>query len=329
VIAGAATAVGFFSLFPTDYRGVSDLGLIAGAGMLIALVLNLTLLPALLALFRSGGFKEAGGFARAAPLDRFLIHRRGWVMAAAAVAAAASLPRCRRLRFDFDPINLENPRSESVQTLFDLMKNPDTTPYTLDVMTRCRRCRGRRSASVHCQKWVRRLDGQFHSRGPGRPSSRSWPTRGICWRRPFRPPRSNPPPAPAKSSTRPPGAPTTPGNSPPAGPRIADWPPRSRGAAARGEGIVPLLEANLAQGIPHRLEDMRLALQASTVALDTIPSELKHGIGSPPTDGIESRFSPRVTRAIRSVLRKFVGSRAARSAQCDRHADPFRSLHRP
>jgi hypothetical protein len=108
VVAGAATAVGFLSLVPSDYRGVSDLGIIAGAGMLIALVLNLTLLPALLGLFRSGGFKEAGGFVRAASLDRILIRRRGWVITAAAVAAVASGKsqvgiRANTVRLDDEP----------------------------------------------------------------------------------------------------------------------------------------------------------------------------------------------------------------------------------
>ena len=134
VVAGAATAAGFLSLFPTEYRGVSDLGLIAGAGMLVALILNLTLLPALLTLFRSGGFREAGGFARAAPLDLLLVRRRGWIFAALRAArrgVGAALPG---LRFDFDPINLENPESESAQTLFDLMRDPETTPYTLDML---------------------------------------------------------------------------------------------------------------------------------------------------------------------------------------------------
>ena len=55
-----ATAVGFFSFVPTDYTGVSDLGLIAGVGMLIALALNLTLLPALLTLLRPRGERAAG-----------------------------------------------------------------------------------------------------------------------------------------------------------------------------------------------------------------------------------------------------------------------------
>jgi hypothetical protein len=132
VVAGLATAAAVFSLYPTDYRGVSDLGLIAGAGMLIALILNLTLLPALLASLGAPGFAEAAGLRAAAPLDGWLLRRRRTVLAASCVLAALSLFAIRGLRFDFDPINLENPRAESTRTLFDLMKDPDTSPYTLD-----------------------------------------------------------------------------------------------------------------------------------------------------------------------------------------------------
>ncbi len=63
-VAAATTAVGFFSFVPTAYTGVSDLGLISGVGMLIALALNLTVLPALLVLIRPRGERLAVGFHR-------------------------------------------------------------------------------------------------------------------------------------------------------------------------------------------------------------------------------------------------------------------------
>src|SRR5262249_50847331 len=47
----ATSALGFFSFLPTDYRGVSELGLIAGFSMIVAFVTNVTVLPALLALW--------------------------------------------------------------------------------------------------------------------------------------------------------------------------------------------------------------------------------------------------------------------------------------
>ena len=48
LLAAAATALGFFSFLPTDYRGVAQLGIIAGGGMIVAVVLSFTFLPALL-----------------------------------------------------------------------------------------------------------------------------------------------------------------------------------------------------------------------------------------------------------------------------------------
>ncbi len=51
-LAAAAAAAGFYSFLPTDYRGVSELGLIAGNGMLFAFVASITVLPALLMLLR-------------------------------------------------------------------------------------------------------------------------------------------------------------------------------------------------------------------------------------------------------------------------------------
>ena len=43
---------GFLAFVPTDYQGLAELGIIATAGMAIAWLLNLTLLPALLAMMR-------------------------------------------------------------------------------------------------------------------------------------------------------------------------------------------------------------------------------------------------------------------------------------
>ena len=37
------------------------------------------------------------------------------------------------LRFDSNPLDLRSPKVESVSTLFDLMKNPETSPNTIDV----------------------------------------------------------------------------------------------------------------------------------------------------------------------------------------------------
>ncbi len=133
-VAAAATAVGFYAFVPTAYSGVSDLGRIAGTGMLLALLLNLTLLPALLALLRPRGRREAGGFVWAAAAERWLFRRRFLVLVLTGVLAVGSAVAVTRLRFDFNPVHLQDARAESVQTLYDLTASPDTTPYTVKAL---------------------------------------------------------------------------------------------------------------------------------------------------------------------------------------------------
>ena len=45
---------GFLAFGPTDFTGVAELGIIAGMGMLLALICTLTVLPALLRLLSKG-----------------------------------------------------------------------------------------------------------------------------------------------------------------------------------------------------------------------------------------------------------------------------------
>jgi predicted RND superfamily exporter protein len=49
-LSAVTAAIGFFSFLPTAYRGLAELGLISGVGMFIALLCNLTVLPAMLSL---------------------------------------------------------------------------------------------------------------------------------------------------------------------------------------------------------------------------------------------------------------------------------------
>jgi hopanoid biosynthesis associated RND transporter like protein HpnN len=133
-LAAAATAAGFYAFAPTDYRGVSELGVIAGTGMLIAFLASITLLPAQVALLRPRGVRARVGYAALAPLDRWLLSHRRIVLAAAAVVTLAGLALVPRLTFDFNPMHLRSPEAESVATMLDLMKDAATAPDTIDVL---------------------------------------------------------------------------------------------------------------------------------------------------------------------------------------------------
>ncbi len=133
-LAAAATAAGFYAFLPTEYRGVSELGVIAGTGMLIAFAASITLLPALIAVSRPRGERAIVGYPALAPLDRILASRRRRVLAAALIIAAGCLALVPRLEFDFNPMHLRSADAESVATLLDLTKSPDTTPNTVDIL---------------------------------------------------------------------------------------------------------------------------------------------------------------------------------------------------
>jgi len=133
-MAAASTALGFLSFIPTDYRGVSELGLIAGSGMVIAFILNITLLPALMTLTKPTAEAESIGYTRLAPLNHFLITKRKLILPAIAVVTLAGLFVAKDVRFDFDPLDLKNPATESVSTMFDAMRDPDSDAYAAQLL---------------------------------------------------------------------------------------------------------------------------------------------------------------------------------------------------
>lgn len=129
------TSVGFFAFLPTAYSGVAQLGLISGVGMYIALFCSLTLLPALLTLFR---FRKGMSisFMQKMPITDFPYKHYKAVSVISLVlglCCAATLPM---VYFDYNPLNLYDQKSETIITLKELFKNKQAPPWTISVLTR-------------------------------------------------------------------------------------------------------------------------------------------------------------------------------------------------
>jgi uncharacterized protein len=134
-LAAMATAAGFLCFLPTDYQGISELGKIAGAGMLVAFLTSITTLPALLTLLNPPGEGDPVGYAFLAPVDDFLERHRVVIIVGTILVAVAGLPLLYFMKFDFNPINLRNSKVESIATFLDLRKDPNTGANAINVMT--------------------------------------------------------------------------------------------------------------------------------------------------------------------------------------------------
>ena len=133
-LASFATAAGFFSFLPTDYKGVSELGLIAGAGMLIAFVTSMTLLPALIRLVNPPGEPEALGYTFLAPVDEYLAKHRIPIIVGTLLVVACASPALYWLRFDFNPLDLQNRKSEAISTYLELQKDRSTGANAVEAL---------------------------------------------------------------------------------------------------------------------------------------------------------------------------------------------------
>ena len=122
-LAAGAAAAGFLSFTPTSYRGLAQLGIIAGFGMVVAYVLSLTLLPALIRVLGPPPEPKPLTLPALAPADAFLKRHRIWVVSITVLIVLAGLPALTRLQFNFDPLALEN---QSYPALRSLLKGTIT-----------------------------------------------------------------------------------------------------------------------------------------------------------------------------------------------------------
>ena len=152
VICAVSTAIGFYAFIPTDFVGVSELGLISGTGMFISLLVNLTLLPALFALspvrmtsrLHQKVSHEPGPFARF--VQRFGGSITVWIIIIGVIASYTLV----HARFDYDVLNLRDQNSESVATYRDLLATSETPPWRLTVLA---------ESESQAREYRRRLEG--------------------------------------------------------------------------------------------------------------------------------------------------------------------------
>lgn len=131
-IAAPTTSLGFFAFVPTRFDGIAQLGIIAGTGVMIALLVSVTFIPAALGALPRPVVTKGGGSIR-----RLFGALRGVSTPIAVITIAlglASLILAPKVRFDADPMSLRDPESQSVEGFNLLFSDEDTVPYRLSLI---------------------------------------------------------------------------------------------------------------------------------------------------------------------------------------------------
>jgi hopanoid biosynthesis associated RND transporter like protein HpnN len=133
-LAALSLLVGFFSFLPTAFKGVSELGLITGVGMIIAFVVSLTLIPALLVVLPPPPEPQTIEMPGLAAVDHWILRHRKLVVVGSILLVLLGVPFLLRLEFDANPMNLRSAKTEGVATFLDLSRTPGMTPNSISVL---------------------------------------------------------------------------------------------------------------------------------------------------------------------------------------------------
>ncbi len=128
-LCGITSAIGFLSFVPTEYVGLAELGIISGGGMIIAVFVSLTVIPA---------FFEVVGRPVSMPpktvitsLSIGLNKFRKTIVAATFSIALLAAYIAKDAYFDYSTLSLKDPGSEAMMTFRDLQRQDVITDYAI------------------------------------------------------------------------------------------------------------------------------------------------------------------------------------------------------
>ena len=137
MLAGLSTAFSFLPFIFTGFRGLMELGMITGMGILLTVFADFTVLPSLSHYLAVK--KPSPKRSKARETDRYLL-RLGptgirTVLAAAVVLSAAGAILASRVQFDLNPLRLQSKNAESVRWEKVLVENSTHSIISAAVVT--------------------------------------------------------------------------------------------------------------------------------------------------------------------------------------------------
>ena len=136
LVASIPTMIGFLSFFPTNYIGLSELGIISLIGLIIGLFTNLIFLPSLLIILLkkikiNNNDKKTFIYER---IIFFLINKKSLVYSLIFFVFSFNFIFLERISFDYDAMNLKDQNLASVKLAKEMIKKNPSSDYIISLI---------------------------------------------------------------------------------------------------------------------------------------------------------------------------------------------------
>ena len=125
---GFTTAGGFLAMGLTNFKGIQEMGIICGGGLLVCMVPMMTMLPVLLMRGRQNVEDQEPGDALAekrARIENLWLRRPGWTAGLTLALCALAATQLHKVYFDYDLLNMQSKGLPAVEFEKELI---DSTP---------------------------------------------------------------------------------------------------------------------------------------------------------------------------------------------------------
>lgn len=143
ITGGTTTAIAFYTLCFNQFVGLRELGAIAGSSILFCIVANLVVLPAIFYLRDRNRSRELllthganSNWGSLAGVDRVLTRAPRTVIGVSVVLTLLSVWGIFHVKFDYNLLNLQNPKLDSVRVLHEVFRVTDNSTLYASVVAK-------------------------------------------------------------------------------------------------------------------------------------------------------------------------------------------------
>ena len=135
LIVSITSMIGFLSFIPTDYIGLSELGIISSIGLITGLICNLIFLPSCCLLIPKNYPNNIAKTENILyKIINFINERDNFFLLIFAFIFVVGIISSKEIVFDSDPMKLKDQKSQSVILAQDLMEKNPSSDYTISVL---------------------------------------------------------------------------------------------------------------------------------------------------------------------------------------------------